>query len=581
MKRYALIILLASLVMALLSCQQVEEIPTAAPVATVPVPPTVTLIPMTPTPDYLEPRHRDSVIVAKDPIIARVNTSSDTVSSQNPAYLDLEITSMHPLSLTLEVSRIEDDGRVLLIDRPPISPGDGASESSSVISPGIQEQLLTWDALGYYLSDGTAGGFVFVEDTEPGQSRVRGLHRPSGSDEDTEAYLLFDKDVGILTGVSDARNGEPLTYLPGDSFQTEIYYLEGGDDYITETGTALFINEYGVLYLQNLPLPDGHYQLDYRFLSPAGKPFHIFEQFEVDNSGIEPGKKTYFDPVHGLQFRLPNDWSTPEYSEGVLTTQDSEGSFKLTLVSQPSEPSKTPGELRAQVLDAYGDVHMLYAEPVVIGDIATSWTAYGYESQDGPVTGVFLAFAKGGWAHVIDIEGQNTEDEILLDTAGSIIRSLELRPVSREEHPGMWQETPIDGYVVSTDGSFLRDQTDTKWDRFVAKDGSSFIAFRVLEQGIGMNNDLRSLLLGDITGPIPDVTLSEQYGLTLGSNQWNRIDFTYGGSDGEPRLGFLMRSAGPSSELLVWAESTPENYDSLERETFFPMLADITEIGSH
>jgi hypothetical protein len=114
----------------------------------------------------------------------------------------------------------------------------------------------------------------------------------------------------------------------------------------------------------------------------------------------------------------------------------------------------------------------------------------------------------------------------------------------------------------------------------VAKDGSSFIAFRQLDQRISKDNDLRSLLLGEITGPIPDVTLSEQFGLTLGSNQWNRIDFSYGDSDGELRWGFVMRSAGPTTGLLVWAESTPENYDKLERETFFPMLADIKEIAS-
>ena len=242
MKKYAYFTLLVWLALVLVSCQQEEEIPTAAPVATVPIPPTATSIPLTPTPGYLEPRHRESTNIAEDPIIARVNTSSDVVSSQNPAYLDLEITTMHPLSLTLEVSRIEDDGRVLLIDHQPISPADSASTSSSIILPGIQEQLLTWDARGFYLSDGSAGGFVFVDDLGPGKGRVRGLHRPSGSDEDTEAYLLFDKDFGTLTGVSDANNGEPITYLPGDTFQTEIYYLEGGDDYITETGTALFFN---------------------------------------------------------------------------------------------------------------------------------------------------------------------------------------------------------------------------------------------------------------------------------------------------------------------------------------------------
>lgn len=580
MKQYLHLTFLVLLVMSLMSCKQKEEIPTAAPVATVPIPPTATSIPLTPTPGYLEPRQWESSNIAKDPIITRVNSSSDVVSSQNPAFLDLEITSMYPLSLTLQVSRIEDDGRVLLIDRQPISPGDGASASISSIPPGIQEQLLTWDARGFYLNDGSAGGFVFVDDMGPGMGRVRGLHRPSGSDEDTEAYLLFDKDIGILMGVSDANSGEALTYLPGDTFQTEIYYLEGGDDFITETGTALFFNDYGVLYLRDLPLPDGQYQLDFQFLNPEGKPYHLFEQFEVDNSNIEPGVTTYFDPVHGIQFRIPYDWSTPENQDGVLTTQDPGGLFGLTVVSQPVELSTTSGELRAQVLEAYGDVHMLYAEPVDISGINTSWTVYGYESEDGPITGAFLAISKDGWAHVLDIEGHNIEDDFLVDTAGSIVRSLELRPVSREEHPGTWLDTSIDGYIVSTDSSFLRDRTDTEWDRFVTKDSSSFIAFRQLDQRTGTDNDLRSLLLGEITGPIPDVTLSEQYGLMLGSNRWNRIDFSYDSSDGELRWGFVMRSAGPSSGLLVWAESTPDNYDKLERDTFFPMLADIKEIGS-
>jgi len=575
MKRNWYLALLVLMAISLLSCQREDEVPTIAPVATVPISPTVTPIPATPTPGYLEPRHRGSVNFSAEHTIDVVNVSQDAGSSQNPAFIDVEITSMRPLSVTLEVSRIEDDGRVLLIDRRPITLQNSPAVSSSIIQPGIHEHLFIWDAYGAYLSDGSAGGFVFIEEIAPGLGLVRGIHKPAGTDEANDADLLFDLENNTLVSVSEPNLGEPLAVNSGDTFQTQIYYLEGVDSYTSETGTALYFGDFGNLYLQELPLPDGLYQLDYRFTSADGPRIDIFEQITVENTSLDPGQQNYFDPDHGYQFRVPDDWSSPSTSSGMVTAQDPSGSMTLSVTSQPVDAGTTSSELLDQVLEAYGNVQIFYEEPVSLGDINTSWTAYGYESDDGLITGVFLALVVDGWGHVFDLEGQASEEERLLETAGDFIGSLEMRPVGRQEHPGKWVDTQIDGYIVSMDGTFLHDQSDEALDKFVAKDGSSFIAFQSFEGGRIKTNDLRSYLLDEIIGLAPEIELSEQYGLDLGSNQWNRIDYSYKEPNGNPRWGFIARSADPEVKLLVWAETMPGSFDSMERDTFLPILADI------
>ena len=575
-------ILLAALMFTLLlsSCRQ-EEInaPTAAPAATLPPIPTPTSTPVipnvTPTPGYLEPRYHENGIAALEPSVSVVNSSKGAVNSQNPSFMDLEINTLYPLTLTLKISRIEEDGRLFLVEYKPVV-GLGSQEAdSSVVQPGVHEQLLTWDAQGSYLTDGEAGEFIFLEDIGSARSRVRGEFTPAGSDQAIPVYLEFDKGTGILTSVVDAESGEAITFSTGDVVQPERNYLEGVEGYLSEPGADLTINDYGQLYLQRIPLPDGRYQLDYRFENPEMKPFHLFEQMKVENSESSSGEEVYFDPVRGLQFLVPLGWAEPENRSGRLVTYSPDGALTLTVASQPADPDLTSGDLRDGVMELFGEINLLYEEPVTIGDVNTTWAAYGYESEEIPVTGVFLALVDDGWGYIFDLEAKEIDDEWLLDTADSIFDSIQIRAVGRDEHPGDWEDTQVGDYIFSADRSLLWSKTSLGWDRFAAKDGDSFIAFRQLDSQDAGAFDLREYLLAELVDHDSEAALSEQYRLSIGVNDWNRIDYDAANPGETPRVGFLMRLAESAADLLVWGESSADKIDSLERETFNPMIADV------
>jgi hypothetical protein len=565
----------------MISCQkEAQEAPTAAPAATaVPVLPTEipaepTII-ATPTPGYLEPRYKPSDRPIQEPEISKINASKGSVSAQNPSFIDLEITTLHPLSLTLIVSKIEEDGRLFVIDSNPVTGLDSQMPNSSVIEPGIHEELLSWDALGMYLTDGLNGVFVNLQADDLNSGRIRGMLKEAGSDTSRQVNLQFDSDSGFLTGVSDAQSGEPVEYFPGDVFLSESNYLEGGDSFMSEAGTELSFTENGLLYLARRTLPDGRYQLDYKFENPNMKPLHLYEQEVVDSIEYESGGSVFFDPGSGLQFALPPGWAVPENQFGTLTTNSFDDTYTLTVAYLPVEISMTSGRLRQEALDAYGDISILYEEPMTIGDVNTSWTAYGYESEDVLMTGVFMTMVSGGWGYVFDLEGTDVEDEALVNMADQIFDTIAIRSVNREEHPGQWRDADLGAYTVSADRSLLQFTTSTGWERFTSKDGDSFISFRQLDSTLADRSDLRTIVLTDLLRPQAKIALSEQYAVGFGNEQWNRIDYRVIDFGEEPRIGFLMRSAAPTTDVLVWAESTEDKIAAMERETFMPMTADV------
>jgi hypothetical protein len=294
--------------------------------------------------------------------------------------------------------------------------------------------------------------------------------------------------------------------------------------------------------------------------------------FTVDNAGLVPGVQTYFNRHYGYQFLLPEKWPSPAQKNGLEISEDPDSSLALSVTTESGLGQTSSREFREYVLEAYGDVQILYEEAVAIGDINTSWTAYGYEAEEGSHTGVILPVVNDGWGHVIDLEGLSADEEILLSTARIIVDSLVLRPLNDEEYLGKWQEFQIDDYVLSAGDSFLYKEPGEGWHEFGAKDGFSFIAFRSIDQTDSENDEILVGLVSEAAGAKANLAMSEDYQVELGANEWDRIDFSYSGPDGTPRMGFIMIPLDQSDGLVVWAESTPENLASMERETFFPML---------
>jgi hypothetical protein len=164
MKRIRFLCLCAFTLSLVISCRDEEDagIPTVAPVATVPPLATLTPIPPTATPAPLDPRFVEENLRTFRPSIEIVSTSQDVASAQNPAIIQLEIVTLSPISVTLEIIREEDDGRLTLIGRQPLSDGDFQDEQDPHFEAGIHDQLAIWYPSGYYLSDGTAGDYVLL-----------------------------------------------------------------------------------------------------------------------------------------------------------------------------------------------------------------------------------------------------------------------------------------------------------------------------------------------------------------------------------------------------------------------------------
>ncbi len=575
--KYTLIIsLLIVALLTLPSCRDEElEIPTIAPVATVPALPMVTLVPPSPTPGSIEGRFLDPTFSTARPELEVIASSKDFISAQHPGLLDIEIVSMTPFTLSLEISREEDDGRRRLIDRQQINL---QSDDQSAIVPtpaGIHEHLEIWYPTGYYLSDGAAGDFIFLEIDEDGRGFIAGLYRPSGAETSVETNLLFDLKEMTLIALQAASSGRKLNPEPGDSFQTQHYTLEEDQISKIEAGTILLFDEGSALTLETRPLPDGFYNLMFRVDPQLTPPNVSGSLFTVNNSLLLAGQRVYFDPDHGLQFHVPEKWPDPEYEDGILLTNDPESSLRLTVTFQPDMRGFSSGEFRLHVLESFGDVQLLYEEPVTVGEISTSWTAYGYESDAGLQTGVFLAFTRGDWGYLFDIEGLSTDEEAVLRFAEVLFDSLHFRREYLENRTGRWSDVSDDSFSVSAATAFLYVNDASGWHKFAAKDGESFFAIRTAVTGDPNPEQSLSSWLRFVEERGSSFTRSEIYELEIGKEKWLRSDFTYADPDGDVKWGFIMSIMGIERDTVLWAESSAAGYELMHRDIFLPMMVDL------
>jgi hypothetical protein len=575
--KYSLIISLVIVaLLSLPSCRDEEsEMPTIAPVATVPALPTVRLVPPSPTPDSIEGRFHDPIFSTTRPELEVIVSSEDFVSAQHPGLIDVEIVSMTPFTLSLEISREEDDGRRRLIDRQQVNLQSNAQVAIAQSPAGIHEHLEIWYPIGYYLSDGAAGDFIYLVRDEDGPGIVAGLYRQSGAEASVEANLLFDLEEMTLIALQAASSGRELDPEPGDSFQTQHYTLEEDQSSETEAGTILLFDEGSILSLETRPLPDGFYKLRFRSDPQITTPNLSGSLFTVNNSSLVIGQRVYFDPDHGLQFHVPEKWPDPEYEDGILLTNDHDSSVRLTVTSQPDMRGFSSSEFRSHVLETFGNVQLLYEEPVTIGEISTSWTAYGYESDTGFQTGVFLAFTRGEWGYLFDIEGHSTDQEDVLRFAEVLFDSLHFRREYLEDRTGRWSDVSDDSFNVSAATAFLYVNDASGWHKFAAKDGESFIAVRTVATGDPNPEESLSNWLRIVEERGSSFTRSKIYELELGTEKWLRRDFTYIDPDGEVKWGFITSIVGIDHDTVVWAESSADGYELMHRDIFLPMMVDL------
>jgi hypothetical protein len=391
----------------------------------------------------------------------------------------------------------------------------------------------------------------------------------------SEVNLAFDLDSGELESVSDSVSGSAVQHQPGDLFQTQHYLVGADHDISAETGTLLIFDEAGQLSLEERPLPDAKYQIRLRTALIDLENDYQEHLFTVNNSTLINDQRVFIHPIYGYQFRLPEKWTEPEIGERQLTVKDPDSSVGITISSQPGMSGISGSDFRDQVFEAFGSIQELYEEPAAVGDISTTWTAYGYESSEGSHTGVFIAFAAGDWGHVVDIEGLSADEESLLQTAGLLVNSLVVRKIDRNDGQGRWTEVAGDGFSISADSTFLYYLLDSGWYRFIGKDGDSFIAFKVLPPNEGSDAKLLERWLHTAAEGGTFFAHSAPYQAQLGEETWLRSDFSYTNPDDEEILGFFMSADSSAKNLIVWAEAPAEAYDSIDMEMFLPMLFDV------
>ncbi|MCA9947557.1 MAG: hypothetical protein KC449_28955, partial [Anaerolineales bacterium] len=347
------------------------------------------------------------------------------------------------------------------------------------------DDFFVWDTEVTYLYDSFDNGdFVVMWPTEPGSRlfAVQGRYRRADSDFYIDANLVFDhrtaSQARVWTMQSD-QSGAPAELLPqpGDEFQVyTLYYADGQVE--REPGVSFYFDDNRELYFSWEPLPDGRHFFGFQAENVGGETAVSFIDLTVDNSIITPGYETYLDPYLGFQFLYPDAWFYPRYQDTLLYTSQRQGSTQFQVTIYPNlDESITPESLKAQTMQQFGAVDILFENEVLVAGQPSLRTAYGYNKpEDGEHTGIFLTFVHNGTGFVVDVDGLSSDEQTTQAVVQVIAESWSYRDVGIGLQPGRWPVAVLDGFTVAQPATFAYQKVGS-WEWFGAG-ATTFVALR-------------------------------------------------------------------------------------------------------
>lgn len=535
---------------------------------------------------FLNSYHAAGQAHVPPPEVHLVSVLSETVSVQQPAYLDFEIIGRDIVDVSLVGGRYEPDGRQRLLEFDRLIPEPTyLPDGSQLIEwrDGVHEDFFVWNTKVTYLYDAAGNGdFVVMWPTESGTSlfTVQGRYQRADGGPTFDANLAFDHDTGRLDRVWVFQSDESaapaeLTPQPDDEFQVYNLFWQPDGRVEREPGPRLFFDEARQLYYDWRPLPDGRYFLGFVAENVAGETADAFTDLMIDNSGTQPGYAAYLDPYLGFRFLYPETWYAPVYTGTLLYTADLSGMLQMQISTFPNlDAGVDAAALKAETLKQFGAVDILFEDEVALDGIRGLRTVYGYDKAgEGPYTGIFFTVVKNGTGFVVDVEGRSADEAKTIAAVETMTASWTFLPIGFGLRPGAWATIDLDAFTVAQPADFIYQEVDG-WQRF-SSDGFTFVALRTQPATISVEGVLAALIR-DAGAGVSEFTAGEPFRFPLGGAVWERADFRYMARDGREIWGFIMVKVEAGQEVVAWAEAPATTYNELESPIFLTMISDMS-----
>lgn len=521
------------------------------------------------------------------PEIALKNVLNSIVGVQDPAFVEFQVVGRGIENVVLLAGLYLDDGRRLLVEYDNLIPEPTYLPDGTQLSEwrdGVHNDFFVWDTEVTYLFDGAGNGdYVVMWPTEIGSPlfTVQGQFRRALAETTVDANLVFDHSSGQLSRVWAVQSNEsdaPAEILPqpGDEFQIYNYFYGEDGSINRELGSTLYFDDASQLYFEWVPLQNGNYFLGMEAENVAGDTAVDQINLTVTNNERRDGYAAYLDPYLGFKFLYPDTWHEPRYQDTLLYTTSQLTNTQLLITIYPNlERGITPGTLKQQTLQQFGDVDILFEEERLVAGMRALSTAYGYTAVDGTEhSGVFLTFIDNNrTGYVVDIDGPDVDEGNIVRASGTIADSWEFSDAGVGLHPGKWGTIDLDTFSVAQPENFTYQHVND-WERFSAGQ-HTFVALRT--QPASLNTaDVVSALVRDAGNGVDNFEAGVPYAFPLGGELWTRVDFSYDKADVGTIWGYIMARVQADQEIVAWAEAPANTYNDLERNTFLTMIADLT-----
>lgn len=504
---------------------------------------------------------------------------SEQFGAQSPVLLGLEARMLNADSVNLVALRQEGEANGRLVYLAPLPAGAQPEVWSGPWPDGIYQEEVVWDTTAPYISDGANGDFAPVWSVAPGvrQAMVAARYLPAEEAPAREAIMLFDESSRRLQSVWQAgTNGatpRQITPAIGDSFQLYNVFLDENRQFTYEPGVTLVYSDGTDISYDHFPLPSGEYEVGLFSQTATGGALVAARDLPIANEDLIPGYEAYLNRTYGFQFLYPLAWPEPVFDGRRATTGARQGGPALSVSVYPQgESSVTAAQLKAQTLETFGDPDVLYEEEVQLDEASGLLTAYGYEADDGPHTGIFVTVvdASRRVGYVIDIDALTLDEPETLEIMDRVVESWRFTGVRGGEWPEHWTATRAGELLVALPPAFQHRTLDNGWELF--RDGDVFLALRSDDISGASRADVAAHWMDVAARGVEGYQAGEPAPFALANTIWSRVEFSYDDDDG-PVSGLILATIYDGREIVAWAEGPADALSQRVDEQFLFAIA--------
>lgn len=530
---------------------------------------------------------------AEQPRLTLEGGAREVVNIAQPALMRAQLTARQVTEVALVADQEAADGRRVLRQYEVVQPAQQTLPGGTSVSlwrDGGHESLIVWDATGSYLYDTTGAGDhvpLWSVDAAPigAQPAAAGRFRRQDAAADREATATFAPGNPAATHLwttaiasSGARLLGEVAPAPGDVFQASILFVGPDGALNTEPGVSLTYDDARAIYHSARPLPAGRYAVGLRVEYAGDAPLTATHTVTLDPATAPDGFRAYVDVDNAVQFLYPADWVPPTTQDGVSFTRNISGTAQLQVRTYPGWGGDLAA-LQTEVLSTFGSVSLLQQEPTFVGvepRVEGVRTAYGYDSaEQEPRTGAFLTFLANGVGFVVDLDGPRETEATTLAALDIIAGAWQFLPPRLGFGPEPWSTLNVGDFRVQYPTGYAY-QEFNNWHRFAA-DPQTFVAVRI-QPAARTPAEAMSGLLQTAAEGVSGFSAEEPQRLFYAGRVWERNDFTYVDTSGNPVYGLLISRQDGDREVAVWGETLDSGRDLLEM-VFLPTAASIERIA--